>query len=254
MSSLKAPRRSFTQKELKDELAVISDAYGSISEIEARSTFDAFMRKNALFVKALIVTEFHAKPQELTLEEKVMISPGRKSQWQHIVWCCDRLLQYADDARYDKAHRWLGFVQGYAWFSGCATIHQLIDSAWDYPMMRADQQNLDKAISYAVNELNIVAAAVKPPLVMAELPELDKKTIGLSRYKRISHVIWCASQAFLMAEKNPLKANQWLGFVQGCLWCMGAVSITQLAQSYGQASADAPNHDTPDELKPNDED
>lgn len=44
---------------------------------------------------------------------------------QHIAWMIEEIPRLIADGKRDKAHRWLGFVQGYLWTTGYCAIDRL---------------------------------------------------------------------------------------------------------------------------------
>lgn len=52
---------------------------------------------------------------------------GAPSPLAHAAWMLDEILAFLEDGRWDKANRWLGFVQGTLWVLGVYTIPQMAD-------------------------------------------------------------------------------------------------------------------------------
>jgi hypothetical protein len=51
-------------------------------------------------------------------------NPGSLS---HIRWMLLEIPKMLDDGKYEKAHRWLGFVQGTLWAKEISTVEELKD-------------------------------------------------------------------------------------------------------------------------------
>jgi hypothetical protein len=68
------------------------------------------------------------------LGEKNIFSCQCKDDWdptykpaalKHCAYMCQRIVEFADERRTEKAFRWLGFVQGVLWMCGEFTITEL---------------------------------------------------------------------------------------------------------------------------------
>lgn len=46
---------------------------------------------------------------------------------KHLRWMCGEIIYFADSNRIEKAHRWLGFLQGAFWVKEIFNIEQLKD-------------------------------------------------------------------------------------------------------------------------------
>lgn len=58
----------------------------------------------------------------------VVFFPGGRTARAHLTWMCLRIEDMVqDDAKWSKAMRWLGFVQGAMWAVGRSTISSLKD-------------------------------------------------------------------------------------------------------------------------------
>jgi hypothetical protein len=44
---------------------------------------------------------------------------------QHLRWMCSEIIVFINEGRTEKAHRWLGFLQGAFWVKGIFDIEQL---------------------------------------------------------------------------------------------------------------------------------
>jgi len=48
--------------------------------------------------------------------------PDHASILRHLRWCCGQVVEFAEAGRFDKCHRWLGFIQGSLWVCGLGSI------------------------------------------------------------------------------------------------------------------------------------
>ena len=44
---------------------------------------------------------------------------------QHVRWMCQQVPAFIDAGKLEKAHRWLGFIQGALWHDGFYTIEEM---------------------------------------------------------------------------------------------------------------------------------
>jgi len=65
------------------------------------------------------------------LREEQRNEPGhtlsRRAVRYHLAWMAKKALEHLDDGRTEKAHRWLGFIQGASWMLGEYSINSLRD-------------------------------------------------------------------------------------------------------------------------------
>ena len=54
-------------------------------------------------------------------------SLNEQLQEDHIAWMCTEAQKFINVGEFDKANRWLGFIQGYLWAHGCFSINDLRD-------------------------------------------------------------------------------------------------------------------------------
>lgn len=43
-------------------------------------------------------------------------------QMSHVAWMCGEAIRFVEAGRIEKAHRWLGFIQGALWALGVTTV------------------------------------------------------------------------------------------------------------------------------------
>lgn len=60
--------------------------------------------------------------------EEYPLATDHVNQKRHAVWMCDTALSWSGrQSEVEKAMRWLGFVQGWAWSAGLVSVGQLRD-------------------------------------------------------------------------------------------------------------------------------
>jgi hypothetical protein len=52
------------------------------------------------------------------------IMPGNVTALGHVLWMCDEIDGFIREQRFDKANRWIGFMQGVLWITGVASIDE----------------------------------------------------------------------------------------------------------------------------------
>jgi len=52
------------------------------------------------------------------------IMPANWVALGHVLWMCDEIDDFVRDQRWDKANRWIGFIQGVLWMTGVASIDE----------------------------------------------------------------------------------------------------------------------------------
>ncbi len=52
---------------------------------------------------------------------------GNQGSLKHLRWMCREVVLLVEAGRIEKAHRWLGFLQGAFWVKGIFNIEQLKD-------------------------------------------------------------------------------------------------------------------------------
>jgi len=50
---------------------------------------------------------------------------GDIAELDHVLWMCGEVQTFLVEGRYDKANRWLGFIQGVLWVLGIYSIPEL---------------------------------------------------------------------------------------------------------------------------------
>lgn len=55
------------------------------------------------------------------------IIPTYETCFRHLSWMCCEIEKFANEDKFDKANRWIGFIQGVMWITGRATIDQMRD-------------------------------------------------------------------------------------------------------------------------------
>jgi hypothetical protein len=53
------------------------------------------------------------------------VVPDETQAARHILWMCGEVRKFLQDGRHEKAHRWLGFIQGVLWKLGHYTISDM---------------------------------------------------------------------------------------------------------------------------------
>lgn len=51
--------------------------------------------------------------------------PAKASALSHALWMCEQARHHLDTGSWDKAMRWLGFIQGVLWCFGVASIDEM---------------------------------------------------------------------------------------------------------------------------------
>jgi len=209
---------------------------GEIQKVSNDETESAWAIRHTSFVNNILLSEFKVKAKELDRFEKAMCMPGRKSQYQHILWCCDiaRTMAHELDATSvkdrAKLYRWIGFAQGYAWSTSCISLADIIESRESFSVepLKEHIDGLNRAIAYIVNELN------RPAKVKSDgirLSDDEMKSLWVDRKSRELHVRWMLGEIASMGPNKFLEANQWLGFIQGYGFSVGLWSIDSLRDS-----------------------
>jgi len=64
-------------------------------------------------------------------KSKLKAEPRRENEvagsLNHLVWMCDQIIEFVETRHLEKAHRWLGFVQGSMWVLKLDTISSMRD-------------------------------------------------------------------------------------------------------------------------------
>lgn len=50
---------------------------------------------------------------------------GEDNNLDHVMWMCTEIPRHLDAGKIEKAHRWLGFIQGVLWASEVYTIENM---------------------------------------------------------------------------------------------------------------------------------
>jgi len=53
------------------------------------------------------------------------IIPSSDVALSHAAWMCEQARSFAKMGKFDKANRWIGFIQGVLWMAGRATIDEM---------------------------------------------------------------------------------------------------------------------------------
>lgn len=52
---------------------------------------------------------------------------------------------------------------------------------------------------------------------------------GKDRHSALKHVVWMCGEVIEFVKTQRMeKANRWIGFIQGTLWCHGVLTIDQM--------------------------
>lgn len=74
--------------------------------------------------------QFPSPPERLSEKEYGIRSTHRNPErCGHIMWMCRRVVELIDEGREKKAHRWLGFIQGWLWAQGLRSLNDLKDES-----------------------------------------------------------------------------------------------------------------------------
>ena len=233
-------RRTYTRV----EAARAQDVARTVVESIPENTMDPLLRiaRSAALVRSYTVAEFNVSPRELSPGEKTMIAPGRKSRWQHVVWCCDQIPHLAGTDIF-KAMRWLGFVHGCGWSMNLVSIEQLaalwpedrghpFDDITGLILEGSREAYIEQQHARALRGLAAVVKEFDATYggrflsLAKQLPDIEQKAHTVSRELKIGHVAWCCEQ--VPKIEKTAKMHLWLGFVQGCSWMMGFSSIDML--------------------------
>jgi hypothetical protein len=71
-----------------------------------------------------LLSRFNIAPQEQPINLR---TPNIVQTIAHVIWMCNKIEEFIDEDRTDKANRWLGFVQGVCWLYGFYTIDELCE-------------------------------------------------------------------------------------------------------------------------------
>lgn len=73
-----------------------------------------------------VLNEYEALLQERGFKASEMpsdtLNPRVKQTHEHILWMRSRTKEFVAQGAWDKANRWLGFIQGFMWVNGIYTI------------------------------------------------------------------------------------------------------------------------------------
>ena len=64
--------------------------------------------------------------QEVVVERANLdsIMPSNVVALGHVLWMCNEIDGFVREQRFDKANRWIGFMQGVLWITGVASIDE----------------------------------------------------------------------------------------------------------------------------------
>jgi hypothetical protein len=84
------------------------------------------LRKMAAFYHLALVDKGGTGPRKM--DENTYVTDAVMQDGQahdHLVWCCEQVMKFADLGQTEIGEQWLGFVQGALWALGYFTIEEM---------------------------------------------------------------------------------------------------------------------------------